>query len=175
MSRSHTGRSKQRHRHHGDPDQQVSERTLSREQTRGLPLHGDILALPIPFAALSKNTVILARILQDDGVTTKARPCVVFDGGDDHVIVHPVTSSALAAGRLALEIDNWRESGLNRPSAVLHRHLGIDDHHDVLEVMGTLHASDARRLNDSLVTTVSAIPFDDFQPAGVLLSPSTAF
>jgi hypothetical protein len=137
----------------------VSERTLSREQAQEFSM-GTTNPVPVSFATLTENTVVLARILQDDGINFKARPCVVVSIDVDHVDVHPVTSSPLAAGRLALEIDFWRESGLHRPSAVLHRRVRLDDERDVLEVMGTLHPLDADRLSDSVVTTVSAIPFE---------------
>lgn len=112
---------------------------------------------PRPPVLVEPGVVLLARMLQDDGVTTKDRPCVVLEETAEYLVVHPLTASSLAPGRLAHELIDWAGAGLNRPSAVLLHHVHLS-HRDVLARVGVLSADDLAAVRAGLVSVVSAVP-----------------
>jgi mRNA interferase MazF len=99
----------------------------------------------------SKNEVILVRYPFSDLTSAKVRPAVVvgaFPHSPDYLIV-PLTSQvgALAAGEFLL--GDWRNAGLNLPSAVKR---GVYTVHAslVLKTLGKLALVDSKQIEQSL-------------------------
>ncbi len=100
-------------------------------------LKSDVILLPYPFSDLS---------------TTKVRPAVVISsdkGKYSDIFVVPITSKLknLTAGEFLIK--NWKESGLNVPSAIK-RGCVLIDTNVILHKVGTLSENDMSLLNQSL-------------------------
>ena len=99
----------------------------------------------------SKGEVILVRYRFSNSSGSKVRPAVVVNGShvSQDVIIVPLTSnvSRLLAGEFVLA--DWNASGLNVASAAK-RGLYTIHQSFVLKSIGSLSATDAGRLDDSL-------------------------
>ncbi len=81
----------------------------------------------------SKGEILLVTMVFTDGSGTKKRPVlVVFDSGDDDLLVAPVTSQPIRSDR-DIALNQWQQSGLRLPSIIR------------LEKLATVHKSTVQR------------------------------
>lgn len=100
---------------------------------------------PVPMKALRPGVVVWAEIpFVDDESQSKGRPAVVIDLRDGVVEVLPITSSPARLRRPSghVELAEWEEAGLTRPSAV-RRHAMRVARPNVSEILGELTQIDA--------------------------------
>ena len=81
---------------------------------------------------------------------TKNRPVlVVYDAGDDDLLVAPVTSHAGRSER-DISLDRWKEAGLRLPSTVRLEKLATIEKGRVVQQLGEVTGSDRLRLKSVL-------------------------
>ncbi len=103
-------------------------------------------------ANFSRGDVVLVRYPFSDLSSTKVRPAVVLTGAGSRyndVFVVPLTSRTKDLSEKEFALANWRESGLNVPSAVK-RGLLLIETSVILKMVGQLSRGDL----DELVLSV---------------------
>jgi mRNA interferase MazF len=101
-------------------------------------------------ARYSGGEVLLASLVFTDQDGIKKRPVlVVRDGGDNDLLVLPVTSHAVRSS-WDIMLTDWREAGLRLPSVVRTEKLATIAKRTVVLELGKLSASDRSRLRIEL-------------------------
>ena len=102
---------------------------------------------PIALRRLEHGVIVHARIRFSDGTGEKCRPVVVIARRGESVVVAPITGTDWRR-RGAIEILDWVESGLSKPSFVENRTVLLDRRFDIVGCAGRLSSRDVERLND---------------------------
>jgi len=90
----------------------------------------------------TRGEVLLVSMVFTDGSTAKKRPVlVVFDGGDDDVLVAPVTSHAARSAR-DVALSQWQQAGLRLPSIVRLEKLATVEKSTVIRRLGRIELDD---------------------------------
>ncbi len=99
----------------------------------------------------SKNEIILVRYPFSDLSGSKVRPAVVINAphSSNDLMIVPLTSkiSSLLSGEIVL--NNWKEVGLNVPTAIKRGIYTVKDNL-VIKIIGKLEPSDSENLEKSL-------------------------
>lgn len=98
---------------------------------------GDIILLPYPFTNLIANKVRPAVVVGSDGEKY------------DDIFVVPLTSKIYTLSENEFCLENWKESGLNVPTAVKRGCILIDVEL-VIKKVGVLSTADLTSVNNSL-------------------------
>jgi mRNA interferase MazF len=99
----------------------------------------------------SKNEIILVRYPFSDLSGSKVRPAVVINAphSSNDLMIVPLTSriSSLLSGEFVLS--NWKEAGLNTPTAAK-RGIFTVQNNFVIKIVGKLESPDSKKLENSL-------------------------
>jgi mRNA interferase MazF len=111
----------------------------------------------MPAAAYSHGDVLLARLVFSDGRASKRRPVlVVYDFGDDDLLVLPITSHPVRVATDVLVLD-WNSAGLRLPSTIRAEKLATIAKSCVVQKLGQLDSGDRLRVNGVLKTVFDQI------------------
>ncbi len=98
---------------------------------------GEIILLPYPFTDLTANKVRPAVVVGSDGEKY------------EDIFVVPLTSKVYNLSESEFSLENWKESGLNVPTAVKRGCILIDTEL-IIKKIGVLSNADLERINNSL-------------------------
>lgn len=94
--------------------------------------------------------ILLVPMVFSDGSASKRRPVmVVWDGGDDDVLVAPVTSHP-ARPPFDVALADWQQAGLRLPSTARTQKLATVDKSTVIRQLGRLTADDLARVTTAM-------------------------
>lgn len=99
----------------------------------------------------SKNDIILVRYPFTDLSNSKIRPAVVISIPhiSEDIFIVPLTSKIVSLLPDEFVLVNWKDAGLNVPTAVK-RGIYTVSKHLIIKTIGNLFSSDSERLEDSL-------------------------
>jgi mRNA interferase MazF len=94
--------------------------------------------------------ILLVPLVFSDGSASKRRPVmVVWDGGDDDVLVAPVTSHP-ARPPFDVGLTDWQQAGLRLPSTARVQKLATVEKSTVIRPLGRLTAGDLVRVKAAM-------------------------
>jgi len=100
--------------------------------------------------SFSQGEILLVSMLFTDGSGAKRRPAmVVWDGGDDDLLVAPVTSHTVRSQR-DVTLTRWQNAGLRLPSIVRLEKLATVGKSTVIRRLGQVEATDWTAIEPAL-------------------------
>lgn len=101
--------------------------------------------------------ILLVSMVFSDGTGAKKRPVmVVYDSGDDDLLVAPVTSHAARTG-CDVRLNDWQQSGLWLPSIVRLEKLATIEKSTVIRKLGEVSQTDWQKIHPNLKHFFAAI------------------
>ena len=105
----------------------------------------------------AQRDTLLVSMAFSNGTGAKKRPVmVVYESGDDDLLVAPVTSHT-ARTDYDVRLNEWQKSGLLLPSIVRLEKLATVDKSTVLRKLGQVSRSDWQKLQPKLKTLFATI------------------
>ena len=107
--------------------------------------------------SFARGDILLVALVFSNQAGTKRRPVmVVYDGGDDDLLVAPVTSHA---GRTTFDVSvgQWQQAGLRLPSVVRVEKLATVEKSAIVRQLGRLSAADLVNVETALHRLFQAI------------------
>ncbi|MFN6571444.1 type II toxin-antitoxin system PemK/MazF family toxin [Dendronalium sp. ChiSLP03b] len=103
------------------------------------------------------GSVILLKLPFSDAVTFKLRPVLlILDTGDDDIIVARITSQ-ITQTAFDVEIIEWQQAGLMRPSVVRLHKINTVEKRLLERQLGTLHPNDWEKVRQHIQQIWSSI------------------
>ncbi len=100
--------------------------------------------------SFSQGEILLVSMLFTDGSAAKKCPVlVVWDGGDDDLLVAPVTSHAARSQR-DVALIQWQKAGLRLPSIVRLEKLATVEKSTIIRRLGQIEATDWAAIKPAL-------------------------
>jgi mRNA interferase MazF len=107
--------------------------------------------------SFDRGDILLASLVFTSQAGAKRRPVmVVYDGGDDDLLVVPVTSHV---GRTSFDVSvgQWQQAGLRLPSIVRVEKLATIEKSAIVRKLGRLHPADLVHVEGALHRFFQAI------------------